>query len=550
MFGVIRMRITAATLALFVGTAAIGAQTTVDVKILAINDLHGQITTGQKVSGRPVGGAAVLAAYLDSAAGGWENRCALVNVGDLIGASQPECALLQDEPAIMLMNSLSARMPVIGAIGNHELDEGIPELTRLLKCGNHANGPFLQNPWKGATFPVICGTMTDSVTTFPIFAPFNIKWVPGINVPIAFIGAALKETPTMVSATSVAGLKFIDEAKTVNYYVSMLRDNFGIHAFVVLLHQGGSQTSYSGWTDTLKAGPSSEIVNLVSQFDDDVDVVCTAHSHAFTNALVKNAHGRRMLLTQAYSKGTAYAEIVCTVDKASCDITAKKARIVTTYGDAGAGLTPDPVIAAGVDTCVQKVQPLTSRVIGSTNTAIVKAQNGAGESPLGDLIAEAQRVAMTADFCMMNPGGIRADLPAGDITWGALYAAQPFNNYLVKMTLTGQQIYDVLNQQWAGQPYVKMLEIAGFSYTWDNSLAVGNRIVEVRRNGTAIDRNVSFPVVVNNFLAGGGDNFTVLRNGLNPVTGPIDLDALVAFIQAHPQPINYSTIQGRVERLN
>jgi len=525
------------------------AQNTVDIKILAINDLHGQITTGQKVSGRPVGGAAVLASYLESAASGWENCCGIVEAGDLVGASQPECALMQDEPAIMLMNYFAAKMPVIGAIGNHELDEGIPELKRILNGGNHANGPFLQDPWKGANFPVICANMTDSATGFPIQYPFNIQTVPGINVPVAFISVVLKETPTMVSATAVAGLRFIDEVKTVNYYVSMLRDMFGIHAFFVLLHQGGSQTSYAGWTDTLKAGPTSDIVNLVSGFDDDVDVVCTAHSHSFTNAFVANKNGHKMLLTQAYSKGTAYAEIVCTVDKDSRDIIAKKAQIVTTYGDAGPGLTPDPIIAVGVDTCILKVKPLTSRVIGSTNAAISATQNSAGESSLGDLIADAHRAAMVTDFAMTNPGGIRADLPAGTITWGTLYTIQPFSNYLVKMNITGQQLYDLLEQQWAGQPYIKMLQISGFSYTWDNNPPVGGRIVEVRKNGVAIDRNAAYSMTVNNFLAGGGDNFTALRNGTNLVNGPIDLDALVTFIQAQAQPINYS-IQGRAIRLN
>jgi 2',3'-cyclic-nucleotide 2'-phosphodiesterase (5'-nucleotidase family) len=94
-----------------------------------------------------------------------------------------------------------------------------------------------------------------------------------------------------------------------------------------------------------------------------------------------------------------------------------------------------------------------------------------------------------------------------------------------------------------------MLQISGFSYTWDNNPPVGGRIVEVRKNGVAIDRNAAYSMTVNNFLAGGGDNFTALRNGTNLVNGPIDLDALVTFIQAQAQPINYS-IQGRAIRLN
>jgi 5'-nucleotidase len=524
--------------------AAVSAQNTVDVKILAINDLHGQLTTGLKVLGRPVGGAAVLASYLESAQKGWENRCILVEAGDLIGASQAESALLQDEPAIMLMNYLNNSMHVIGALGNHELDRGIPELMRLLKGGNHANGPFLQKPWKGATFPMINANMTDSGTGLPVLNPFCIQTVPGINVPIAFIGIALKETPSIVPASSIQGFKFIDEVKAVNYYVSMLRDGFGIHAFVVLLHQGGSQQPYPGWTDTLMPGPSADIVDLVSQFDDDVDVVCTAHTHSFTNALVKYKSGRTVLLTQAYSKGTAYADIVCTVDKDSRDIVAKKAQIVSAWGDEGPGLSPDPIMEAIVDTCKRKVGYQIDRVVGVSKTALVRNQNSSGESTLGDLIADAQRAAMQTDFAILNPGSIRSDLAAGPITRRALHDAQPFRGNLVKMDLTGQQICAVLNQQWLGQLHAKMLETSGLTYTWDNKLPVGNRVVSILKNGVPIDRSAIYSVAVNGFLAGGGDNFSTFLKGINVVKGPNDLDALVAYVSSFKQPINYS-VSGR-----
>jgi 5'-nucleotidase len=535
--------------AVFCCAAAVSAQNTVDIKILAMNDLHGQITTGQKVSSRPVGGAAVLASYLELAQKGWENRCILVEVGDLIGASQAECALLQDEPAIMLMNYLNGKMHVIGALGNHELDRGIPELMRLIKGGNHTNGPFLQDPWQGATFPIINANITDSSTGLSLLNPFSIQTVPGINVPIAFIGVAPKEMPSMVSASSTPGLRFVDEAKTINYYVPMLRDVMGIHAFVVLLHQGGSQMPYTGWTDTLMPGPSQDIVDLVSQFDDDVDVVCTAHMHNFTNAIVKKKNGQTLLLTQAYWKGTAYAEIMCTVDKNTRDIMAKKAQIVSVWADAGPGLSPDPIIAAVVDTCKQKVAYQIARVIGVTKTAIGREQNSAGESALGDLIADAQRAAMGTDFAMVNPGGIRRDLAMGTITRGALHAVQPFRGNLMKMNLTGQQIYAVLNQQWAGQLHAKMLETSGLSYTWNNNLPVGNRIVEIRKNGVPIDRNATYSVTINNFLAGGGDNFTAFLKGTDLAKGPNDLDALISYVKSCRQPINY-IIEGRAFQLH
>jgi 5'-nucleotidase len=150
---------------------------------------------------------------------------------------------------------------------------------------------------------------------------------------------------------------------------------------------------------------------------------------------------------------------------------------------------------------------------------------------------------------MTNPGGIRSDIAAGTITRGALHATQPFRNNLLKMDLTGQQIYKVLNQQWAGQLHAKMLETSGMTYTWDNDLPVGSRVVQIRKNGVPIDRNATYSVTVNNFLAGGGDNFSAFLDGTNRVKGPNDLDALIAYVKSFGRPI-ISSIDGRVVRLH
>ena len=176
-------------------------------------------------------------------------------------------------------------------------------------------------------------------------------------------------------------------------------------------------------------------------------------------------------------------------------------------------------------------------------------ENQAGESALGNLIADAQRTALGMDFAFMNPGGIRADLLAGSVTFGELFTVQPFGNSLVRMTLTGQQIYDLLNLQWINQPFPRTLKTSGLTYTWDNNRPNGDRIVEVRRNDTPIDRQASFSVTVNNFMAAGGDNFTVLTQGKNQVGGPIDLDALITYVLGLPQPFS-AAIKRRIVRLS
>jgi 5'-nucleotidase len=525
----------------------------VPVQILAINDFHGQVIPGKKVKDRPVGSAPVLAAYLKKAQKDFAGYTFIVSAGDLIGASPPESALLQDEPAIMFMNSLgngkcsvqdrlNPGCNLVATLGNHEFDDGLDELRRLLQGGSHAKGPFLEDPWPGATFPYVAANVVREDTGKPIFPPYVIKEVDGL--PIAFIGAVLKGTKDMVMPSRVAGLKFLDEAQAINAYMPELKDK-GVRTIIVLLHQGGREKAYQG--PTRPGGSVSGAIKKVLWFlDDEVDVVISGHTHTFTNALIPNRNGKEILVTQAWSAGTGFGDIILSIDRKTRDVVSKSATVVTTWADAGPGLTPDPEAAKLMQTAQAKVAPLTRRPIATAAADIVRTQNAAGESALGNLIADSQRKAMGADFAFMNPGGIRTDIYAGEVNWGQLYSVLPFNNYLVKMELTGQQIYDLLNQQF---PPGRMLQVSGLTYTWDNKLPPPGRIVEVRREGKPLDRAATYTVTVNNFLAEGGDKFPVLNEGANQVTGPQDLKALCDYLQSLPQPVTAKT-EGRIERLN
>jgi 5'-nucleotidase len=529
----------------------------VPVQILAINDFHGQISAGKKVHGRPVGSAPVLAAYLKKAQKEFAGYTFIVSAGDLIGASPPESALLQDEPAIMFMNllgndrcsvkdRLNPSCNLVATVGNHEFDEGLEELQRLITGGNSAQGPFLENPWRGAAFPFVVANVVSRDTYRPVLPPYVIKQVDGL--PIAFIGAILKGTKDMVMPSRVAGLVFLDEASAINSYIPEIKKQ-GVRAIIVLLHQGGRQRAYEGPT---RPGGSvtGAVKKVLWRLDDEVDVVIFGHTHALTNALVPNRHGREILVTQAWSYGRGYADIVLAISRATKDVVSKSASIVTAWADAGPGLAPDPVAARLMRAAEEKVAPLTRRKIAVAAGDITRAQNPAGESALGDLIADAQRKTLGTDFAFTNPGGIRADLEAGEVTWGKLFAVQPFNNTLVKMELTGQQIYDLLNQQFpVGRTYHRMLQVSGLTYTWDNNLAPPERITEVRRDGKPLDRAAKYTVTVNSFLAEGGDRFSVFNLGTNQVTGPSDLKALVDYLQCLPQPFS-ARIDGRMERLN
>lgn len=530
----------------------------VRVKLLGLNDFHGQLSP-RLIDGRPVGGAAVLASHLKAAASGFSGHTFIVHAGDQVGASPANSALLQDEPAIAFLNELGDRScsyfpaantdcNVIGTLGNHEFDEGQEELLRLLQGGNHARGPFLEPSWRGARYGHVSANVVGAATGTPLFSPYTLRHVDGVT--IAFIGAVLQATPSIVTPTGVQALEFLDEADAINRAVAELKSK-GVRAFVVLIHQGAEQPSYEGPTDPKAPEPTGELIQVIRRLDDDIDVVVSGHSHHFTNALVPNSNGKPILVSEGFSAGRAFHDIALRIDRASGDVVEKSARIVTAFADAGPGLSPDPAVASLVARADAHVAPMVHRVVAQAAIDITRAPNAAGESALGGLIADAQRLAVDADFAVINPGGIRSDLRAGAVTWGNLFTAQPFGNTLVTVTLSGQQLYDLLNEQWGPlQPLGgRVLQISGFSYVWDSARPEGReRVVEIRQaNGTPIDRDESYRIAANQFLVAGGDSFKVLHAGTRPTLGPVDLDALSQHLGTLAQPLRV-TIAGRIVR--
>lgn len=540
----------------------------VKIKLLGINDFHGQLSP-RAVGTRPAGGAAVLASYLRVASESAKDGAIIVHAGDHVGASPPNSALLQDEPAIDVLNELAnkqclpvrlfrwlpyeiqaytqPRCNIVGTFGNHEFDEGIGEALRLVYGGNHEDGPFLDKRWQGAQFPYISANVIDESTGRSVLPPYTVKLVDGVR--IGFIGAVLKETPTIVTPTGVAGLKFIDEADAINASVKQLKRQ-GVKTIIVTIHQGTGQTSYTGPTDPEVAAPTGPIADIVKRLDSEVDVVVSGHAHGFTNALVPNNKGKEILLTQAFSASTAYGDIDLAISRKSDDVVEKSAAIVTTWGDEGPGLVPDAKVAEIVAQADERVAPLVNRVVGTATTALNRTENSAGESSLGNLIADAQRVTTDAQFAFMNPGGIRADLDAGEVTWGDLFTIQPFGNDLVSMDLTGAQVKTLLEQQWQSQSFARILKTSGLTYTWDNARPVGDRVTQIlTAEATPLDPAATYRVTVNSFMAAGGDGFLVLPQGTNRVVGPVDLDALVEYVESLPQPFSVA-IEGRIIRTN
>lgn len=531
------------------------AERTLPLQLLTINDFHSQITAGQEVDGRPVGSAPVLAAYLKEAQAQAKGKTFLLHAGDQVGASQPQSALLQDEPGIMFFNMLGNShcrtggrsgpdCDLIGIPGNHELDEGLPEMLRLLTGGDHRLGPFLEHPYQGAAFPTICANLVQTGTGEPLLPPYVVRTVAGVKV--GFIGAILHRASTFLSPESLAGLHILDEADTINRYARQLKAE-GVRTLVAIVHQGGYQTPA---TDGAPGRLVGDIVPIVERLDGEIDVVVGGHTHTFHNILAENGGGRPVLVVQAWPKGTGFADIDLEISPETGDVVAMTSTIVTTWADSGPGLRPDPQVAVLADRVQERGNAIAAEVIARAARPITRASNEAGESALGDLIADAQRQIMGTDFAFMHPEGIEADIPSGALTKGDHFTVQPANLNLIKLEMTGQQIYDLLNQQWSGDGgHGRFLQVSGLTYTWDAGRPAGQRVVAVQRNGTPLDRQAVYTVAVNEYLAGGGGNFTVLTRGANPVVGPFLAEALMQYVQTRPQPIA-AGIEGRISRLN
>jgi 5'-nucleotidase len=528
--------------------------TPVELRILAINDFHGNLRPppgGIRITDpddktrkitMPAGGAEHMATLVKQLRAG-QNNTIFVAAGDLIGASPFLSAMFHDEPTI---ESLSMMDLEIASVGNHEFDEGKDELLRMQNGGCHpidkCQGP---HPFSGAKFRYLAASTVEKSSGKTVFPPYAIKQFDGI--PVAFIGLTLKGTPDLVSPPGVAGLEFRDEVETVNALVPELKAH-GVEAIVVLIHEGGFPTGDYNECP----GISGPIVDIVKKFDRAVDVVVSGHTH---QAYTCEIDGR--LVTSGDKYGTIVTTIDLKLDPATRDVVSARADNVIVRTGAYAS---DPEQTALLQAYDKLAGPIANRVAGSITTSLSRVPNDAGESVLGDIIADAQLDATHADdnggavIALTNPGGIRADIakkPDGAVSYADVFAAQPFRNQLVTLTLSGAQIKNALEQQWLDPARPRILQVSkGFSYAWDNAKPFGDRVIADRMslNGRRIEPATDYRVTVNNFLSVGGDGFTALKEGTAPRFGIYDVDALYAYFQAN-NPAS-PTMAERIVRVN
>jgi 5'-nucleotidase len=532
------------TLTLLTAFVSIGAAQasveTVAVRLLAFNDFHGHLEPPSGSNGRlaetDAGGAEYLSTHLSTLAARNPNTL-IVAAGDLIGASPLLSGMFHDEPAVQALNAMGVD---VSSVGNHEFDGGWRELLRMQNGGCHPErGCVGQTPFEGADFQYLAANAVfvpkvsgRSGTVLPAYV---IKDIGGVR--IGFIGMTLQATPHLVMPEGIKGVRFEPEARTANRWARALKAQ-KVRAIVVLIHEGGipAGDDYNGCP-----GVSGPIVKIAERMSDDIDVVVSGHSHRAYNCVIDGK-----LVTSAAAFGRAVSVIDLTIDKRRQEVVSKAARNVLVTRD----VPKDPAQTAIIERYRPSYSRLAERVVGTIASDLLRTANPAGESVLGNIIADAILEAAGAhggaDLALMNTGGIRADLfhksppgsPPRPVTYAEAYTVLPFRNRVVIQTMTGARIKDVLEQQFdniaPGQD--RMLQVSrGFSYAYDRTAPRSRRVdaASMTINGHRIVPGRHYRVAVNEFIANGGDNFHSLAGGIDVTTIGLDLDVLMEYFSKH-----------------
>ena len=565
--------VAALTATLVAGAASAGAAPkkptpagppSVDLQLLALNDFHGQLeppsatSSSSRLPGQTgaFGGAEFLATQVRQLEADSKKQNTLtVAAGDLIGATPLLSAAFHDEPAIEALNRIGLDY---ASVGNHEFDEGPAELLRIQNGGCHPEDGCADpaRPFEGADFQYLSANAFSETggVDDTLLPPYAIHKVQGIKV--GFIGMTLEGTPSVVTPSGIEGLDFGDEAVTANRYAAELQAQ-GVEAIVVLVHEGGRQTAPSD-VDGCNV-MTGAITEIVPRMDDSIDAVITGHTHDAYNCREVNGtfvpaasttEGR--LVTSSSSVGRLVTDIDLTLDRRTGDVlTATSDNVPVSQT-----LPKDAAQTALIAYYRALLGPIAAEVVGYADAGLTRTAESVtyrntattnrtlpAESPLGNFIADGQLAATpTSVVAFMNPGGVRADVVAGEVTYEEAFSVQPFGNYLSQITLTGAQLQCVLEQQFVAG---NVLQPAGITYEVSSSGVAGTVAdpcsgTVVRDNSVEIDGvpipadgSGSYRITVNNFLADGGDGFTQFRLGSarQDVLSPEDdLAALIQYL--------------------
>lgn len=537
------------------------------LNLVAINDFHGHLeaekfsiaSAGAATPTSTVGGGIeIIGAQLQA----WRQEdpeLLFVGGGDLIGASPSISSLFADEPTLDALSQMGMRA---SALGNHEFDRGLQELKRQQHGGCDSPQPEkacqYNGQFAGAKFSYIAANVIDKASGQPFFPAYHIAQVKGVKVGL--IGAVVRGVPTLVANQHIQGLDFIDEAEAINRTIPTLKEQ-GVKVFVVLIHEGGSTTeAFDQPACSQLKGP---IVDIVKRLDPAIKLIISGHSHTGFQCEVA---GRTV--TQAQMYGHLLTRLSLHLDGKTHEVISVDARNTVMHPtNPTTAPVPDSLSTlinkARAGSRAKIAQPVAKLAV----PVVSRKSNEAGESPLGNLVADAQLAAVKhlgAQIAFMNSKGIRSNLEsaANNITnYGHNSTVLPFANTLVLMSLTGAEIRTLLEQQtWFDEESPdgrNILQVSeGFTYTWDSHRPRGQRVIadSVQLNGVTLDDNKEYRIVANNFLAGGGDRVPMFLQGKNIIdTGIKDLDIFITYLKAREQtgsPAGSNSVAGRVKRIN
>ncbi len=469
------------------------------LRIIGTNDFHGALEPRPDANGVLRGGAAYVAAAIDRARKECAPSCEtlILDGGDMFQGT-PASNLSYGRPVVDYYNRMGY---AAAALGNHEFDWGVDSLRARMRQ---------------ARFGILGANVryTDGR---------DVKWIRNDTIVtrgrtrIGIVGVSTVNTPTTTRAGNVVGLRFDDPAPIVDSIGRALR-NRGADFVVVIAHAGGTCGRDRG------ASCNGEIIDLARQITTKVDAIVSGHSHSLINTVVNG-----IPIVQARSSGRAIDVLDLPLGSAAGVTPRHEVRELAVDT-----IKPMASIDSIVQRAVARVAPLVSRRVATIPATL--ARQGP-QYPLGNFIADAQRWAGKGDVAIMNNGGIRTELRAGEATYGSLFEIQPFGNTLYSLTMTGAQLRGLLEAMLSKSPVND--HVSGLTISFDPSRPKGSRIVSVRMaDGTPLSDARSYNVILNDFLATGGEGYNA--SGRATASRPlniVDLDALIDYLQSLPAPI-------------
>ena len=461
------LRLSLYCLVLIIFLAAPAGAREASLRLLYVNDFHGFAEPYQPLGATELlGGAAYLAGAVDRLRNG--RPTLLLAAGDMIQGNN-WANLFQGKSSLELMNAMRFDAMVLG---NHEFDYG---------------QQVLQQRLKEARFPVLGA----NVRGLPLLKPYVIKVLQGVRV--AIIGVVTADTPTSTHPRNVAGLKFSPPDAAVARCLKELRGQADL--VVVLSHIGYSED------------------RALAQKVPGIDVIIGGHSHTRLEAPVVVNH---TIIGQAWEHAKALGVL---------DLDLKDGKIVKYEGHLEE-IKPSP---GGADKEVQQmvrkysqeVDARLDRNVGETAVDLDGEQTRLKETNLGDLVADVMRAATGAEAALINGGSIRTGIHRGPIKAKEVYAALPFDNYLVAIRLTGRQLREALEHGVSGleEKAGRFPQVSGLTFTFSRTAPVGNRVKDITVNGKPLDPGQEYVVATNDFLAAGGDGYRAFGAALGAGEG-------------------------------